>query len=165
MCENLEGQVTWSDLGISFGKMSKDACHQVPQKEQTSKQSSTKSSKSSAKRLPLFLSLKTDGPRPGASAEWVTAVAPFPCVGDYTMHSTGDAPSMLTEEYSHPALPNGVSVSRLSLILEDSPPQKYSLSAKACTGILNRAKKRGKELPDELRIALERQTCAMRTDL
>jgi hypothetical protein len=36
-------------------------------------------------------------------------------------------------------------------------PEKYYLSAKACQGILRRAKERGKELPEELRIALERQ--------
>lgn len=34
---------------------------------------------------------------------------------------------------------------------------KYCLSAKACQGILNRAKRRGKELPEMLRIALEQQ--------
>jgi hypothetical protein len=33
-------------------------------------------------------------------------------------------------------------------------PEKYSLSAKACRGILRRAEKRGKELPDMLREAL-----------
>ena len=35
--------------------------------------------------------------------------------------------------------------------------RKYYLSAKACQGILNRAKRRGKELPEMLRIALEQQ--------
>lgn len=48
--------------------------------------------------------------------------------------------------------------SRLSQILEDSPHPKYSLSAKACSGILNRAQKRGKQLPAELRAALEAQS-------
>ena len=37
-------------------------------------------------------------------------------------------------------------------------PQKYWLSAKACTGILNRAKRRGKTLPPALKEALERQS-------
>lgn len=67
---------------------------------------------------------------------------------------------MLMEECGCEGLPSGVSVSRLSQILEDSPLPKYSLSAKACMGILNRAQKRGKELPIELREALERQ-CGM----
>ena len=48
--------------------------------------------------------------------------------------------------------------SRLSQILEDSPPQKYYLSAKACLGILRRAERRGKELPPELKAALIAQS-------
>ena len=46
---------------------------------------------------------------------------------------------------------------KLSQILESNPDLKYRLSAKACQGILNRAMRRGKELPEMLRIALERQ--------
>jgi hypothetical protein len=34
-------------------------------------------------------------------------------------------------------------------------PQKFYLSPKACSGILRRAEKRGKELPPLLRAALE----------
>lgn len=50
---------------------------------------------------------------------------------------------------------NGAAVCSLSDILEESPDPKYSLSAKACLGILNRAEKRGKELPEPLRQALK----------
>lgn len=35
-------------------------------------------------------------------------------------------------------------------------PQQYYLSPTACSGILRRAEKRGKKLPDQLRMALER---------
>ncbi|MDR0363154.1 MAG: DNA cytosine methyltransferase [Planctomycetota bacterium] len=43
-------------------------------------------------------------------------------------------------------------------VLEDGPiPPKYFLSRKACAGILNRAKRRGKTLPPILEYALERQ--------
>lgn len=45
----------------------------------------------------------------------------------------------------------------LSAILEKNPDPKYNLSPKACQGILNRADRRGKKLPEALRIALERQ--------
>ena len=45
----------------------------------------------------------------------------------------------------------------LSSILMDHVPERFSLSPKACQGILRRAEKRGKELPEVLRIALERQ--------
>lgn len=50
---------------------------------------------------------------------------------------------------------NGAAVCSLSDILEESPDPKYSLSAKACMGILRRAEKRGKKLPPPLRRALE----------
>lgn len=36
-------------------------------------------------------------------------------------------------------------------------PEKYYLSSKACIGILRRASERGKELPEVLKRALERQ--------
>lgn len=42
----------------------------------------------------------------------------------------------------------------LSQILEDNPPPKYCLSARACQGIINRAEKRGKILPEILKNAL-----------
>ena len=46
-------------------------------------------------------------------------------------------------------------VSLLSDVLETGPLQpKYSLSAKACSGILRRAERRGKALPPMLRMAL-----------
>ena len=47
-------------------------------------------------------------------------------------------------------------VCSLSDILEAGEvPQRYYLTPKACAGILRRAEKRGKELPEELRRALE----------
>lgn len=48
--------------------------------------------------------------------------------------------------------------SKLSQILEQNPDTKYNLSPKACQGILNRAERRGKQLPEELRIALTAQS-------
>lgn len=50
--------------------------------------------------------------------------------------------------------PNAERESLLSWILEDNVPQKYYLSARACQGILTRASRRGKPLPDILREAL-----------
>ena len=47
-------------------------------------------------------------------------------------------------------------VASLSDVLETQPlPQRFSLSAKACAGILRRAERRGKELPPMLKAALE----------
>ena len=53
--------------------------------------------------------------------------------------------------------PSGAVACSLSDVLEtgDVPP-KYFLSPKACRGILRRAEKRGRELPEMLRAALER---------
>ena len=51
--------------------------------------------------------------------------------------------------------------STLSQILEETPHQKYYLSEKACLGILKRAEKRGKELPEILKTALIRQVQRM----
>ena len=50
--------------------------------------------------------------------------------------------------------PNAERGSLLSWILEDNMPQKYYLSARACQGILMRASRRGKPLPEVLRQAL-----------
>ena len=48
------------------------------------------------------------------------------------------------------------SIVTLLSVLEDGPiPPRFFLSAKACAGILRRARDRGKALPDALRMALE----------
>lgn len=52
----------------------------------------------------------------------------------------------------------GVVESTLSQILEDNVPEKYYLSQKACEGILRRAERMGKKLPDVLKTALEQQS-------
>ena len=55
------------------------------------------------------------------------------------------------------AFPNVACASRLSSILQVGVPEKYYLSRKACEGILRRASRRGKELPELLKMALEQQ--------
>lgn len=61
------------------------------------------------------------------------------------------------------ACPKDAKESSLSQILEVNAPEKYSLSARACLGILKRAEKRGKKIPAMLWEALvetvERSTC------
>lgn len=108
--------------------------------EKTSRPSSRKSSASSIRNAPMCLCLKTaSGARLDAcTTNWADGAL----LGEYTTLSFGESPS---EE----------NVSRLSQILEDCAPRKYYLSARACQGILNRAKRRGKELPPELKQALE----------
>ena len=54
--------------------------------------------------------------------------------------------------------PNDASVCLLSQVLEtDLIPDKYYLSPKACAGILRRAAKRSKKLPEALEIVLKEQ--------
>ena len=51
--------------------------------------------------------------------------------------------------------PNGAAACSLSGILETGDvPQRFFLSGTACQGIIRRAEKRGKELPEALRLAL-----------
>lgn len=73
-------------------------------------------------------------------------------LGEYMMRSFGECPR---EE----------NVSLLSQILEDRPHPKYSLSARACQGILNRAQRRGKKLPEQLEKALIRQSACKEMEL
>jgi hypothetical protein len=52
----------------------------------------------------------------------------------------------------------------LSDVLETQPlPQRYCLSAKACNGILRRAERRGKKLPEMLKQALEQASLQVTT--
>lgn len=53
---------------------------------------------------------------------------------------------------------------RLSEILEENPDPKYSLTAKACEGILRRSERRGKPLPSELKEALIAQSASKATE-
>ena len=123
------------------GKMSPEHLAAGRRKEETSPQSLKRRSVSQSQKPPLCLCLKKGGQNPGASTmKWETGQL----LGEFTMRSFGESPR---EE----------NVSRLFAILEVCPPQKYCLSAKACQGILTRARKRGKELPELLRMALEQQ--------
>ena len=142
MQEIMDGQVglfgpdTWS------GKTSPELSAADPQKEQTSRLSLKRSSKLQS-REPMCMCVypTEDGQSQGAIT---LKMVPGALLGAFTTASFGESPR---EE----------NASRLSQILEVSPHPKYCLSAKACAGILNRAARRGKELPKELRDALEQQ--------
>ena len=112
--------------------------HSVQTTEKTS-EPSLKKRQGSPSRMPLFLDLTASGAT--ADALWEDGGA---LLGEYTTRSFGESPKEGVE-------------SRLSQILQEDPLPKYCLSARACQGILNRANRRGKELPSELREALENQ--------
>lgn len=119
-----------------FGKTSQE--HSVPMEE--------KISEPCWKNLPAwnnqtlqFLDLRVGG-ADGAKQEQSPETDGL-WLGDSLMLNIGESPK---EE----------SVSLLSQILEVNVPQKYYLSARACQGILTRASRRGKPLPEVLRQAL-----------
>ena len=117
---------------------------------QTSRPSSRRSSASQNQthRMCLCLTRGNGTSQDASTMTW----ADGPLLGEYTMLSSGESPR---EE----------NVSRLSQILQDSAQPKYYLSARACLGILNRASKRGKELPEILKTALENQINASDEEL
>ena len=123
-----------SILDSAFGKTS-----QVPSaatKERTSEKSSGRSVPSVTIPL-MYLDLRMGyGNLLGAYWETTTVLH-----GKYTTPSTG-ACRKDAKEFT------------LSQILQQDAPEKYSLSPKACAGIIRRAEKRGKTLPDMLMEAL-----------
>ena len=138
-------------------------------KAKTSVPYSKKRSGSSMK-MPLFLNLrKKDGTN--LEPSWETdgqSLGEFmmPNIGESLKEENGFVSwqisgGALLQKYcltlncsEMPRIPNPT---KLSQIIEENPNPKYNLSQKACQGILNRASKRGKELPDELETALRRQ--------
>lgn len=78
--------------------------------------------------------------------------------GNSGMGSPTECLTLSTSEHaSFPErFPNDAGVCSLSDILEiGDVPQRFYLTAKACAGILRRAEKRGKELPEVLSAALK----------
>lgn len=141
MTEQTEGQVTWSDLGLWSGKMCPELS--AATKGETSRQSSKRLSASQSRKPPILKCLKRDGQLGGATTmKWEDDGA---WLGECMTRNTGESP-------------NAAAVSRLSQILEVTPQEKYSLSAKACQGILRRAERRGKDLPELLKAVLIRQS-------
>ena len=132
-----EDQISMFDHVLPSGRTSSGRSHRTAAR--TSGQSS-KSSAGSQTRRYQFLDLRTDGGN-RQERSWETGGRLH---GEPMTRNTGESPSVDVE-------------SHLSQILEASPHPKYSLSAKACLGILNRAEKRGKVLPEILKAALTQQ--------
>lgn len=121
---------------LQSGKMLEE---HSPQTTEKTSDVSWKNLHTSSKQTLQFLNLRE-------KAENGLNQAQFPVMdglwhGDSSMLNIGECPNVVKE-------------SRLSWILEDNVPQKYYLSARACQGILTRASRRGKPLPDILRQAL-----------
>ena len=166
MTEELDGQMNFFGPDTESTKTCPEHC--PPIKEKTGSVS-LKRSAASKTHLPMFLDLRGSGRN--ADQSWETAILSHGSVrtlntGEFRKDENGllwlptstdtQPPTFyLTLNIGEkPRVPNPT---KLSQILERNPDPKYNLSARACQGILNRAAKRGKELPKALKDALEYQ--------
>ena len=118
------------------GRMCREQCQ--AQKDRILGQSLKKSAKSKMKPY-IFLCLRRNGQQPEKLWEMII---PLPI--EYSMRNTSESLKDAKESF-------------LSQILQENVPKKYYLSQRACSGILRRASARGKELPELLKRALEKQ--------
>ena len=180
MTSEWEGQVSMFDADMEFGKMFPAHC-QAQEKDtqaKTSQPSLKSSSVSQSRKPPLFLCLKKDGQQQDASTmRWESGLLPgeswMPNTGAF--HKEGVAFASLQtstdltlqrlylEKLNLTEAPSEVVNTHLPDILESSPDPKYNLSPKASMGILKRANRRGKELPEMLENALVEQSAATST--
>ena len=130
-------QISLSDLGLWCGKTSVEHCQAELPTEKISESFSKKPQELSIV-TPQFLDCRAERVGLMQGAFWETDGL---SLGEYTMHSFGECPKDVVE-------------SALSQILEDNAPPKFFLSDKAKQGILNRAKKKNRELPPILEQAL-----------
>ena len=166
MTEIMEGQMSLLDQDTWCGKMFPEPC---PQTKAKTSGVSLKKPQRSFRKMPLFLDLTKDGHI--AEASWEKATV---SLGGYTMHSIGEyrneeecfvfsqtSTDIPQQKYclllNIGEYPREKNETKLSDVLEEETDEKYNLSSRACKGILNRAEKRGKKLPDILREALEGQ--------
>ena len=167
MNEVMDGQESLFGPDIPSTRMSPE--HSPQTKEKTGGASSKRSTASKI-RLPMSLDLRTvNGKR--AEASWVTGILSHGRLrtlnsGELRRDADGLLWLPITADTQQPTFfltlnigerPRTPNPTKLSQILERNPDPKYSLSARACPGILNRAARRGKELPPQLRLALEAQ--------
>ena len=162
-------QMTLQDLVSDSSKMFPD-CSQAT-KEKTSVASSKRCAKSSK---PMFISLdmRANGPTEEASS-WTTeallGLSRMPNIGEHRNAENESVSYATSTDLQHQGFcltlnlserPRVANPTLLSEVLEEEADAKYNLSSKACQGILNRANKRGKKLPEILQKALENQVMA-----
>ncbi len=114
--------------------------------EELSAQAKAKTSDVCWKDLHALSSQTVSIPRPsGKNGKWKNLVA---------ISGNGWSLAWRLFDAKYGESPSAARESRLSWILEDNVPQKFYLSARACQGILVRASRRGKPLPELLKQAL-----------
>ena len=170
MTEALDGQVSLYDLGIWSGKMFQEHSAATSRMDSETSEPCWKKLYASQNRDFLFLDCRTS--RSGQNPEGSSATDGA-SHGEHTTPNTGEFPSadgvsawwsILTDT------PQGISYlnvseepkipvpTKLSQILEENPDPKYNLTPKACAGILRRAERRGKKLPEVLKAVLLMQS-------
>lgn len=152
----MDGQVTWSDLGFSFGRTLSE--HSAATEDGTSTPCWKKLRVSQNQDF-LYLDCRKSGN--GQKPEPLTVMGGL-SLGELTTLRTGEKPSetAVQEMLSVWGLHSVAEESRLSQILEVNPLPKYNLIAKACLGILRRAERRGKDLPERLKAVLLMQSAS-----
>ena len=114
-----------------------------PAETQRARTSASSWRKSSELKYPAYMSLDlTPGAGNLLGESFWEMLSPWR--GDASMLNTGVSPNDEKESF-------------LSQILEPAPLPKYYLTQTACLGILRRARERGKDLPPQLKTALEIQ--------
>ena len=167
----MEGQMSLLDQDTQYGRTSPELSPAT--KGKTSKRSSRSSSGSRNLTLPMFLCLRREGGQnqDGYTMSWVDGAWPGASTtlssGAYRSDENGLLWLRTSTDLQHrkyyltlnigekPREPNPT---KLSQVLEEDADPKYRLSSRACQGILNRAERRGKELPKELKEALLEQS-------
>lgn len=146
----MDGQVTWFDLGISFGRTLSE--HSAATEDETSTPCWKKLRVSQNQDF-LYLDCRKSGN--GQKQEPLMVMGGL-SLGELTTLKTGEKPSeTAVQEMLSVWGPHSVAEeSRLSQILEANPLSKYNLTAKACLGLLRRAERRGKDLPERLKAVL-----------
>ena len=135
-----DDQVSLFAPDFSAGKTSPAHSPAGSRKARTSESFSKRSSELSS--IPyMFLDLSEDAGNLLGESYWETL---SPWRGDASMLNTGVSPREERE-------------SSLWQILEERPHPRYYLTRKACLGILRRSAERGKDLPPQLKEALEIQ--------
>lgn len=162
-------QLTLQDLDMLSMKMFRGQPQATVAK--TSAVSSKKCAKSSK---PMFISLdmRANGPTEGASS-WTTeallGLSRMPNIGAYRNAENESVSWLTSTDLQHQGFcltlnlserPRVANPTLLSEVLEEEADARYNLSSKACQGILNRADRRGKKLPEILKQALENQVGA-----
>lgn len=173
MTEKTGEQMSWFDQDTWCGRMSWEPClpPEETTKERTSKPSSRKRSASATQAPLMCLCLKAGGLNTESSTtSWEDGALPIGSMmlssgaflrdGSDWLWLPTSTDSQRQRSYLtlncglKPRIPNPT---KLSQILEQNVDERFTLSPKACQGVLNRAAKRGKELPKALLEALTDQ--------